>query len=146
MAKRGPKPKQVDPAEVERLARKGHLQQEIAQQLSVSHETYHQRINENPEIAEAYKKGREAFLEFVRKTRSERVLEALDDLIMQRNPAAVIFASKTILGLQENVQITHTAARDVLTNQDRLKELEAKRKALLDASVDVAFEKELDSL
>ena len=65
MAKRGPKPKQVDPAEVERLARKGHLQQEIAKQLSVSHETYHQRINENPEIAEAYKKGREAFLEFV---------------------------------------------------------------------------------
>lgn len=146
MAKRGPKPKQVDPAEVERLARKGHLQQEIAQQLSVSHETYHQRINENPEIAEAYKKGREAFLEYVRKTRSERVLEALDDLIMQRNPAAVIFASKTILGLQENVQITHTAARDVLTNQDRLKELEAKRKALIEASVDVAFEKEPDNL
>lgn len=146
MAKRGPKPKKVDPAEVERLARKGHLQQEIAKQLSVSHETYHQRINENPEIAEAYKKGREAFLEYVRKTRSERVLEALDDLIMQRNPAAVIFASKTILGLQENVQITHTAARDAINNTDRLKELEEKRKALLDASVDVAFEKEPDTI
>lgn len=28
MAKRGPKPKQVDPAEVERLARVGHTQQQ----------------------------------------------------------------------------------------------------------------------
>ena len=131
MAKRGPKPKQVDPAEVERLARKGHLQQDIAQQLSVSHETYHQRINENPEIAEAYKKGREAFLEYVRKTRSERVLEALDDLIMQRNPAAVIFASKTILGLQETVQHNHTANGNPIANEERLKELEAKRRLLM---------------
>jgi transposase len=146
MAKRGPKPKQVDPAEVERLARIGHTQQDIAPKIGVSHETYYQRLNENPEIAEAYKKGRETFLEYIRKTRAERVLEALDQLIMERHPAAVIFASKTILGLQENVQITHTAARDVLTNQDRLKELEAKRKALIEASVDVAFEKEPDSL
>jgi hypothetical protein len=30
MAKRGPKPKQVDPAEVEKLARVGHTQQDIA--------------------------------------------------------------------------------------------------------------------
>jgi transposase len=146
VAKRGPKPKQVDPAEVERLARIGHTQQDIAPKIGVSHETYYQRLNENPEIAEAYKKGRETFLEYIRKTRAERVLEALDQLIMERHPAAVIFASKTILGLQENVQITHTAARDVLTNQDRLKELEAKRKALIEASVDVAFEKEPDSL
>jgi transposase len=146
MAKRGPKPKQVDPAEVERLARIGHTQQDIAPKIGVSHETYYQRLNENPEIAEAYKKGRETFLEYIRKTRAERVLEALDQLIMERHPAAVIFASKTILGLQENVQITHTAARAVLTNQDRLKELEAKRKALIEASVDVAFEKEPDSL
>jgi len=146
MAKRGPKPKQVDPAEVERLARIGHTQQDIAPKLGVAVDTYYQRMNENPEIAEAYKKGREEFLSYIRKTRSERVLEALDQLIMERHPAAVIFASKTILGLQENVQITHTAARDVLTNQDRLKELEAKRKALLEASVDVTFEKEPDSL
>jgi len=146
MAKRGPKPKQVDPAEVERLARIGHTQQDIAPKLGVAVDTYYQRMNENPEIAEAYKKGREEFLSDIRKTRSERVLEALDQLIMERHPAAVIFASKTILGLQENVQITHTAARDVLTNQDRLKELEAKRKALLEASVDVTFEKEPDSL
>ena len=146
MAKRGPKPKQVDPAEVERLARIGHTQQDIAPKLGVAVDTYYQRMNENPEIAEAYKKGREEFLSYIRKTRSERVLEALDQLIMERHPAAVIFASKTILGLQENVQITHTAARDVLTNQDRLKELEEKRKALIEASVDVAFEKEPDSL
>jgi hypothetical protein len=142
MAKRGPKPKQVDPAEVERLARKGHLQQEIAQQLSVSHETYYQRLNENPEIAEAYKKGRETFLEYIRKTRSERVLEALDDLIMQRNPAAVIFASKTILGLQETVTHNHTANGNPIANDERLKELEAKRKALLTHIVDVAASKE----
>ena len=136
----------VDPADVEKLARKGHQQNEIASQLNISVDTYYERIKENSDIAEAYKKGREAFLEYVRKTRSERVLEALDDLIMQRNPAAVIFASKTILGLQENVQITHTAARDAINNMDRLKELEAKRKALIEASVDVAFEKEPDNL
>jgi hypothetical protein len=142
MAKRGPKPKQVDPAEVERLARIGHTQQDIAPKLGVAVDTYYQRMNENPEIAEAYKKGREEFLSYIRKTRSERVLEALDQLIMERHPAAVIFASKTILGLQENVQITHTAARDVLTNQDRLKELEAKRKALIEASVEAVFTKD----
>ena len=145
MAGRGKKI-HVDPADVERLARKGHQQNDIAQRLHISHETYYQRVNENPEIAEAYKKGREAFLEYVRKTRAERVLEALDDLIMQRNPAAVIFASKTILGLQETVQHNHTANGQPLANDERLKELEAKRRALLSDVVDVASVKEHDSL
>lgn len=101
---------------------------------------------ENPDIAEAYKKGREAFLEYIRKTRAERVLEALDELIMQRHPAAVIFASKTILGLQETVQHNHTANGQPLANDERLKELEAKRRALLSDVVDVASVKEHDSL
>lgn len=146
MAKRGPKPKQVDPAEVEKLARIGHTQQDIAPKIGVSHETYYQRLNENPEIAEAYKKGREEFLSYIRKTRSERVLEALDQLIMERHPAAVIFASKTILGLQETVQHNHTANGQPLANDERLKELEAKRRALLSDVVDVASVKEPDSL
>jgi len=146
MAKRGPKPKQVDPAEVERLARVGHTQQDIAPKLGIAVDTYYQRMNENPEIAEAYKKGREEFLNYIRKTRSERVLEALDELIMQRHPAAVIFASKTILGLQETVQHNHTANGQPLANDERLKELEAKRRALLSDVVDVASVKEHDSL
>ena len=146
MAKRGPKPKQVDPADVERLARKGHQQHDIAAQLGVSHDTYWKRIGENPDIAEAYKKGREAFLEYIRKTRAERVLEALDDLIMQRNPAAVIFASKTILGLHETVHHNHTANGNQIANEERLKELEQKRQALLSNVIDVASEKEPDSL
>ena len=140
MGKRGPKPKQVDPNDVEKLARKGHQQNDIAAQLGVSNDTYYERIKENPDIAEAYKKGREAFLEFIRKTRSERVLEALDDLIMQRNPAAVIFAAKTILGLQEQIQLNHSAAQ-VSHDQTRLEALEAKRKLLIDAE----FEKEHDT-
>ena len=146
MAKRGPKPKEVDVSEVERLARKGHQQHDIAAQLGVSHDTYWKRMAENPDIAEAYKKGREAFLEYIRKTRAERVLEALDELIMQRHPAAVIFASKTILGLQETVQHNHTANGQPLANDERLKELEAKRRALLSDVVDVSSVKEPDSL
>jgi hypothetical protein len=71
--------KHVDPKDVEKLARIGHQQQDIAPQLGVSVDTYYERIKENPEIAEAYKKGREAFLEYIRKTRAERVLEALDE-------------------------------------------------------------------
>ena len=138
--------KHVDPAEVERLARKGHQQVDIAAQLGVSNDTYYERIKENPDIADAYKKGREAFLEYIRKTRAERVLEALDELIMQRHPAAVIFASKTILGLQETVQHNHTANGQPLANEDRLKELEAKRRALLADVVDVSSVKEPDSL
>ena len=134
MNKRGPKPKQVDPAEVEKLARIGHTQQDIAPKLGVSHETYYQRMGENPDIAEAYKKGRDAFLEFIRKTRAERVLEALDELIMQRHPAAVIFASKTILGLQETVTHNHTASGNPIANDDRLKELEAKRRMLMQST------------
>lgn len=132
----------VDPADVERLARKGHQQNEIAQQLNISNDTYYERIKENPDIADAYKKGREAFLEYIRKTRAERVLEALDQLIMERHPAAVIFASKTILGLQETVQHNHTANGQPLANDERLKELEAKRKALLSNIVDVVAEKD----
>lgn len=146
MAKRGPKPKEVDVSEVERLARKGHQQHDIAAQLGVSHDTYWKRMGENPDIAEAYKKGREEFLNYIRKTRAERVLEALDELIMQRHPAAVIFASKTILGLQETVQHNHTANGQPLANDERLKELEAKRRALLSDVVDVASVKEHDSL
>ena len=134
MNKRGPKPKQVDPAEVEKLARIGHTQQDIAPKLGVSHETYYQRVNENPDIAEAYKKGRDAFLEYIRKTRAERVLEALDQLIMERHPAAVIFASKTILGLQETVTHNHTASGNPIANDDRLKELEAKRRMLIQST------------
>jgi len=134
--------KHVDPAEVERLARKGHQQNSIAQELGVHVDTYYERIKENPDIADAYKKGREAFLEYIRKTRAERVLEALDQLIMERHPAAVIFASKTILGLQETVQHNHTANGQPLANDERLKELEAKRKALLTHIVDVAASKE----
>ena len=136
----------VDPADVEKLARKGHQQNDIAEQLGVSHDTYYERIKENPDIADAYKKGREAFLEYIRKTRAERVLEALDELIMQRHPAAVIFASKTILGLQETVQHNHTANGQPLANDERLKELEAKRRALLSDVVDVSSVKEPDSL
>jgi hypothetical protein len=136
----------VNPADVERLARKGHQQNDIAQQLHISHETYYQRVNENPDIAEAYKKGRDAFLEYIRKTRAERVLEALDELIMQRHPAAVIFASKTILGLQETVTHNHTAAKDPVMTEERLKELEQKRQALIDSSIAATFEKEPDTI
>jgi len=138
--------KHVDPVRVEELARKGHLQNSIATELGVSNDTYYERIKENPDIAEAYKKGREAFLEFIRKTRSERVLEALDDLIMQRNPAAVIFASKTILGLQEHIQLNHSAVRETATSEERLKELEQKRQALTAAVVDVVSAKEPDTI
>jgi len=138
--------KHVDPVRVEELARKGHLQNSIATELGVSNDTYYERIKENPDIAEAYKKGREAFLEFIRKTRSERVLEALDDLIMQRNPAAVIFASKTILGLQEHIQLNHSAVRETATSEERLKELEQKRQALTAAVVDAASAKEPDTI
>jgi hypothetical protein len=133
----------VDPADVERLARKGHQQNDIAQQLHISHETYYQRVNENPDIAEAYKKGREAFLEYIRKTRAERVLEALDELIMQRHPAAVIFASKTILGLQETVTHNHTANGNPIANDERLKELEAKRRMLMQ-STEIVIEAKKD--
>ena len=137
--------KHVDPKAVEKLARIGHQQQDIAPQLGVSVDTYYERIKENPEIAEAYKKGREAFLEYIRKTRAERVLEALDQLIMERHPAAVIFASKTILGLQETVTHHHTASKDPSMTEERLKELEQKRQALIDSSINVQFAKEHDT-
>jgi hypothetical protein len=133
----------VDPADVERLARKGHQQNDIASQLNISVDTYYERIKENSDIAEAYKKGREAFLEYIRKTRAERVLEALDELIMQRHPAAVIFASKTILGLQETVTHNHTANGNPIANDERLKELEAKRRMLMQ-STEIVIEAKKD--
>ena len=133
----------VDPADVERLARKGHQQNDIASQLNISVDTYYERIKENSDIAEAYKKGRDAFLEYIRKTRAERVLEALDELIMQRHPAAVIFASKTILGLQETVTHNHTANGNPIANDERLKELEAKRRMLMQ-STEIVIEAKKD--
>lgn len=147
MAKRGPKQKSIEPERVEELARKGYQQMEIATELGVSHDTYFKRIKENSEISVAYKKGRDEFLEYIRKTRSQNVLEALDDLIAQRNPAAVIFASKTILGLQENIQITHAAAKDPTMTEERLEQLEARRRLLMATeAIDVASAKEPDTI
>jgi hypothetical protein len=40
--------KHVDPKDVEKLARIGHQQNDIAQQLGVSHDTYYERMQRKP--------------------------------------------------------------------------------------------------
>ena len=146
MAKRGPKQKPIEPERVKELARQGYQQQEIAEQLGVSHDTYFKRMNQISDISVAYKNGRAEFLEWVKMTRAQQVLSAYDRLLQEGNPAAVIFGMKAIVGLSEQMNITHSVEKNLVQDETRLKELEAKRKALLDASVDVAFEKEPDNL
>lgn len=145
MGKRGKKTVQIDPARVEELARTGKQVAEIAQRLDIGVSTYYQKVAEKPEILEAYKKGRDHFLEYVKTSRSQAVLEAFDELIQQRNPAAVIFAMKAVVGLSEQMSVTHSVAKEVIQDESRLAELEQKRKALRDAEIDAEFEKEPDT-
>ena len=144
MGKRGKQTIKIDPARVEELARTGKQVSEIAHRLDIGVSTYYQKVAENPDILEAYKKGRDHFLEYVKTSRSEAVLEAFDELIQQRNPAAVIFAMKAVVGLSEQMNINHSVNKEQ-ADPDRLKILEDKRKALQDAEIDVEFEKEPDT-
>lgn len=146
MAKRGPKEKPVPIDKVEQLARTGMQTEEIAAEMNIHLSTFYKKAEENSEILEAYKRGRTEFLEWVKMTRSQQVLSAYDRLVQEGNPAAVIFGMKAIVGLQETVTHNHTANGQPLANDERLKELEAKRRALLSDVVDVASVKEHDSL
>ena len=145
MGKRGKQTIKIDPARVEELARTGKQVSEIAHRLDIGVSTYYQKVAENPDILEAYKKGRDHFLEYVKTSRSQAVLEAFDELIQQRNPAAVIFAMKAVVGLSEQMNISHSVNKEQ-ADPDRLKILEDKRKALQDAEIDAEFEKEPDNL
>ena len=144
MGKRGKQTIKIDPARVEELARTGKQVSEIAHRLDIGVSTYYQKVAENPDILEAYKKGRDHFLEYVKTSRSQAVLEAFDELIQQRNPAAVIFAMKAVVGLSEQMNISHSVNKEQ-ADPDRLKILEDKRKALQDAEIDAEFEKEPDT-
>jgi orotate phosphoribosyltransferase-like protein len=134
MAKRGPKQKPIEPERVKQLARQGYQQQEIAEQLGVSHDTYFKRMNQISDISVAYKNGRAEFLEWVKMTRAQQVLSAFDRLVQEGNPAAVIFGMKAIVGLQETVTHNHTANGNPIANDERLKELEAKRRMLMQST------------
>ena len=144
MGKRGKQTIKIDPARVEELARTGKQVSEIAHRLDIGVSTYYQKVAENPDILEAYKKGRDHFLEYVKTSRSQAVLEAFDELIQQRNPAAVIFAMKAVVGLSEQMNISHSVNKEQ-ADPERLKILEDKRKALQDAEIDAEFEKEHDT-
>jgi len=144
MGKRGKQTIKIDPARVEELARTGKQVSEIAHRLDIGVSTYYQKVAENPDILEAYKKGRDHFLEYVKTSRSQAVLEAFDELIQQRNPAAVIFAMKAVVGLSEQMNINHSVNKEQ-ADPERLKILEDKRKALQDAEIDAEFEKEPDT-
>jgi len=146
MAKRGPKEKPVPIDKVEQLARAGMQTEEIATEMNIHISTFYEKQKENPDIAEAYKNGRAQFLEWVKMTRAQQVLSAYDRLLQEGNPAAVIFGMKAIVGLSEQMNITHSVEKNLIQDESRLKELEAKRKALMDASVDVTFEKERDTI
>lgn len=144
MGKRGKQTIKIDPARVEELARTGKQVSEIAHRLDIGVSTYYQKVAENPDILEAYKKGRDHFLEYVKTSRSQAVLEAFDELIQQRNPAAVIFAMKAVVGLSEQMNINHSVNKEQ-ADPERLKILEDKRKALQEAEIDAEFEKEPDT-
>lgn len=146
MAKRGPKEKPVPIDKVEQLARTGMQTEEIAAEMNIHLSTFYKKAEENSEILEAYKRGRTEFLEWVKMTRSQQVLSAYDRLVQEGNPAAVIFGMKAIVGLQETVTHHHTASKDPSMTEERLKELEQKRQALIDSSINVQSVKEPDSL
>jgi len=145
VAKRGPKGKTIGIEKVEQLARTGLQTEEIAKELNIHLSTFYKKAEENGEILEAYKKGRAEFLEWVKLTRAQQVLSAYDRLLQEGNPAAVIFGMKAIVGLTEQMNVTHSMNKEQI-DPDRLKILEDKRKALQDAEIDAEFEKEPDNL
>ena len=141
MAKRGPKPKKVDPEVVRKLAAEGKDQQQIIANSPFSNWSYYKQKAENPEISEAYEKGRAEWQAKVSKDLAPKVLSAFEQLIAERNPAAVIFGMKAVLGFSEQMNINHSVNKEAV-DPERLKALEEKRKALQEAEIDVEFEKE----
>lgn len=141
MAKRGPKPKKVDPELVKELATEGKVQRKIIENAPFSRSTYYRRKAENREICDAYEKGREEWQAKVSKDLAPKVLSAFEQLIAERNPAAVIYGMKAVLGFLEQMNINHSVNKEAV-DPERLKTLEEKRKALQDAEIDAEFEKE----
>lgn len=98
MAKRGPKPKEVDIDKVEELSEEGLTKEQIATCLGMSLSTFMERQAENVEISEAYKRGEIA--------RSRFVVSALKNKIKDGDTTAIIFGCKAWAGMKDRIDHT----------------------------------------
>ena len=100
--KRGRKPTPIDLASVEKMASQGLNQEQIASVIGLKSSQWYERCNQNPDISEAYKRGK-----------SKGVLAISNALFEQAragNTTAQIFFLKAQGGWRENIRLEHTGA------------------------------------
>lgn len=101
--KHGPKFKEVDLEEVERLAKTGISEDSIARLIGMHPSTWYEKKQNNPDISDAVKRGR-AHGELIHMQRIEKELE-------KGNTALLIFKAKAIYGWRER-DVTELVGKD----------------------------------
>lgn len=98
----GRKPIPIDTAQVEKLSSQGLTKAQVAAVIGLGESQWYERENQNPEIAEAYKRG---------KARGVLMISnALFDAARSGNTTAQIFFLKAQGGWRENIRLEHTGA------------------------------------
>lgn len=144
-AKRGPKPKEFDPKEIERLAAIGLTQEEIAYNIGMHPDTWYTYINTGKtEISESYQKGKG--------NHAKVIIGGLTQKAINGDTTAMIFLAKAHLNRRENITLTHAgdpnnplnvqvsvANVTPLERQAKIKALEEKKLLASDDYIDAEF-------
>lgn len=105
-AKRGPKPKKIDYAAVERHAALGLTKGEIANALDMGHNCFFRNRKEDPKIEEAITRGRAKF--------KVHISNVLVNQAQNGNVSAAIWLDKTRCGTRETkiVEVNQATKRE----------------------------------
>ena len=98
--KRGPKKTEIDLVKVEKLASQGLNKSQVAAMCGLKESQWYARENENPEITEAYKRGKAKGV--------LTISNALFEQARSGNTTAQIFFLKAQGGWRENIRLEHT--------------------------------------
>lgn len=103
----GRKKIEIDPKEVEKAAAEGLAEYQIAEALGICQDTFTKRKQDEPEIAEALKRGKRAARGRVENTAYKCALKAETD---HRYQTSLIFWLKAQAGWKERQQLELTGA------------------------------------
>ena len=103
----GRKKIEIDPKEVEKAAAEGLVEYQIAKELGICADTFTARKKENPEIAEALKRGKQAARGRIENVAFKCALKAEGD---SRYQTSLIFWLKAQAGWKERSHIEVTGA------------------------------------
>lgn len=107
-APRGRPRKEISPAALERAAIKGVTLKEVARLHGISYDTLHRRMQEDPEYAIAYDRGRAQGNELLRAA-------LFDNATKRHNVTAQTFLAKNRLGMRDKIEHTGDPEKPVVT-------------------------------